>query len=429
VELMTNQWNAALLEGDEGWIRHLLWTRPSGNRPLVVGQAYRPPESSGRAGVDGTLGEDAWLTLMAHGENARILEEVAFTSPLNLPSLLGQGKPDYELWLSLQSSEEGQACLLESRKGRQPYPVVLKEFETIPQASVLDAFEESAADGEGAGDARVSALEQVDRALDHARGRVRGIEREMAHAGQPEAYRDKANLLLARLGEVERGATRVILLGFAGEEVEIALDPALSPHENAEALYQEAARRERALARLPVLLERARDRVAETTLLRARLLAGDLSEDELKKVLPPGKGKQRWSGTGQPPRLPYRKYRTSGGLEIRVGRGSKDNDALTFRHSDPDDVWLHAREASGAHVVLRWKKEEAPPARDLAEAAALAALHSGARHSKTVPVDWTRRKYVRKPRKAPPGTVTLSHARTLFVEPDADLLDRLSWTE
>jgi len=123
--------------------------------------------------------------------------------------------------------------------------------------------------------------------------------------------------------------------------------------------------------------------------------------------------------------LPYRTFRSSGGLEIRVGRGARHNDALTFRHSAPDDIWLHARQAAGAHVILRWTKPGNPPARDLEEAAVLAALHSRARTSGSVPVDWTRRKHVRKPRRAAPGAVIPDRVRTLFVEPRADLAEGL----
>jgi predicted ribosome quality control (RQC) complex YloA/Tae2 family protein len=75
---------------------------------------------------------------------------------------------------------------------------------------------------------------------------------------------------------------------------------------------------------------------------------------------------------------------------------------------------------------LRWSDREAnPPATDLAEAAALAALHSRARTSGAVPVDWTRRKYVRKPRGSKPGSVVIERAQTLFVEPDQSLEKRL----
>ena len=99
--------------------------------------------------------------------------------------------------------------------------------------------------------------------------------------------------------------------------------------------------------------------------------------------------------------------------------GARHNDELTFRYSAPDDIWLHARHAAGAHVILRWLKPGNPPARDLEEAAVLAAVHSRARTSASVPVDWTRRKHVRKPRGAAPGAVVPQRVSTLFVEPDA----------
>jgi predicted ribosome quality control (RQC) complex YloA/Tae2 family protein len=126
------------------------------------------------------------------------------------------------------------------------------------------------------------------------------------------------------------------------------------------------------------------------------------------------------------PARPYRLYRTSGGLEVRVGRNARANDDLTFRHSAPDDVWLHAQSVPGSHVILRWPDAEgAPPARDLEEAATIAAVHSRARSSGLVAVDWTRRKYVRKPRGAPPGSVTIQRVKTLFVEPVEEVAERL----
>jgi predicted ribosome quality control (RQC) complex YloA/Tae2 family protein len=130
------------------------------------------------------------------------------------------------------------------------------------------------------------------------------------------------------------------------------------------------------------------------------------------------------AGAGAPA-LPYRRYLSSGGIEIRVGKGARQNDELTFEHASPDDVWLHARHVAGAHVVLRWQGDGSPPAKDLTEAAVLAALHSRARSSSSVPVDWTRRKHVRKPRKSPPGAVVVERVKTLFVEPDEALEERL----
>jgi predicted ribosome quality control (RQC) complex YloA/Tae2 family protein len=88
-------------------------------------------------------------------------------------------------------------------------------------------------------------------------------------------------------------------------------------------------------------------------------------------------------------------------------------------------VWLHARGAAGAHVILRWQRDAAPPKRDLEEAAVLAAWHSKARGSTVVPVDWTRRKYVRKPRGAAPGAVVVQRSETVFVRPEGRVERRL----
>src|SRR5690606_14866533 len=136
--------------------------------------------------------------------------------------------------------------------------------------------------------------------------------------------------------------------------------------------------------------------------LLQRALAGSAGPAEVDAAIgPAGAGAGRRGGDAR--RLPpYRRYRTSGGLEVRVGRNRRANDELTFHHSSPTDVWLHAREAAG-----------------------LAALHSRARTSGTVAVDWTRRRYVRKPRKAPPGLVVPERVRTLFVEPDPAAEERL----
>ena len=82
---------------------------------------------------------------------------------------------------------------------------------------------------------------------------------------------------------------------------------------------------------------------------------------------------------------------------------------------------MHARDVAGAHVVLRWTRADPPPPRDLAEAAAIAAWHSKSRGSTVTPVDWTRRKHVRKPRGGPPGLVLVDKVKTVNARPSAAL--------
>ncbi|MEQ1856532.1 MAG: NFACT RNA binding domain-containing protein [Longimicrobiales bacterium] len=444
VELLGNQWNALLVEGDDsssglasapasdtaGVIRHVL-VRRDGARVQRVGEPYRAPEPMTRAGLRGEVDEAAWTAaLVAVPEEARaktLVQRFAWTSSLNAPALLGTG---YERWRTITDPDTpSEPVLLDLPTGPQPYPFPLAGVPSRRVESLLAAFEACAATADptsapGVGVFDPALLEQLDGALKRADGRVGRMETELAELPEPAALRALGDLILARYAEIPHGSTRAPLVGFDGQAVEVDLDPALAPHANAAAYYQRATKAERAAAQLPALLEQARaarDRVAD---LVTRARTGTATEAEIAAVLSRGSPRAETPREARPA-LPYRVFRSSGGLEIRVGRGAHHNDDLTFHHSSPGDVWLHARHVGGAHVILRWPGPGNPPARDLAEAATLAALHSKARTSGSVPVDWTFRKYVRKPRKSPPGRVTVERVETLFVRPDEGLLRAL----
>lgn len=448
VELMTNQWNAVWLEVGSRRIRRVLWPRELRERTLAGGDTYRRPEPSSRRGREAPLEVEAWMEILGNEEPGRrrgvLLRTVAFTSSLNArallgPSLEGDGpeatgalRRGHRLWRRLREVALGDAPaephLLAMEKRHQPYPLALPGIDARPTDSLLAAFREASAREEdtGAGEALLPAelLSRLEDAVRAAEGKVVRLGDELEDAPDPAAIRRLGDLILARFGEVGRGAERATLEDFDGEPVTVEMDPALPPDENAERYYDRAARAERARERLPRLIEEARERAGELRDLLARARAGEAAPDELRDVLPePTGGRKGRKDEG--PSLPYRRYRSSGGYEIRVGKGAKSNDELTFHHSSPDDVWMHARQVAGAHVILRWRAEGAPPPRDLAEAANLAALASDARHSGTVPVDWTRRKYVRSPRKSPPGVVVPDRVKTVFVEPDPALEKKL----
>ena len=443
VEFVPSRSNATVVEGDDWTVRHVLVPR-SGTRAPKVGSPYPKPLTD-RRGVDAALPLEDWVRILEpedtlKGRRRLLLHSVAFTSPINAPALLqdadgpgGSPKTGYDLWLHLReiglgshsgTSREG-AYILECDWGDQPYPADLSGYGHRTSGSLLEAVDEVR---RAAGAAAVltpsrwtKALADTLRAARRKRGK---LERELGATPDPRVLRLRGDMILSHLRFVTKGASEVTLPGFEGASETITLDPSLSPQGNAERFYDRAGRAERARASLPALIQEAESRVVELSDLVDRVRAGEASTDEIRKVLPePGTGGAS-ADTSAPP-LPYRRFWTSGGLEVRVGRGSKANDRLTFKHSAPNDIWLHARHSAGAHVVLRWTGGEAPPARDLEQAAILAALHSKARSSGSVPVDWTKRKYVRKPRKAPPGSVQLDRAKTLFVEPDPTLLDRL----
>ncbi|HYH84444.1 MAG TPA: NFACT RNA binding domain-containing protein, partial [Pyrinomonadaceae bacterium] len=117
-----------------------------------------------------------------------------------------------------------------------------------------------------------------------------------------------------------------------------------------------------------------------------------------------------------------RRYRSSDGYEILVGRGPRENDQLTFRVARSYDTWLHAADYPGSHVVVRSRgRDEQVPHRAVVEAAQLAAHFSKAGKDAKVAVNYTQRKFVSKPKGAAPGLVYLSSFRTLLVEPREEL--------
>ena len=101
-----------------------------------------------------------------------------------------------------------------------------------------------------------------------------------------------------------------------------------------------------------------------------------------------------------------------------AGKSSQNNDLLTMKHARPNDLWFHARGSGGSHVVLKSGSGKGEISkRAIEEAASIAAYYSKMKNASTVPVAMTERKYVRKPKGAPPGTVTLEREKVLFVEP------------
>ena len=117
-------------------------------------------------------------------------------------------------------------------------------------------------------------------------------------------------------------------------------------------------------------------------------------------------------------RLPYREFTLSTGLTVFVGRDGSDNDRTTFEFARPYELWFHTQQCPGSHVVIKYpNKAFQPSKREIEEAASLAALHSKARNDSLVPVIYTERKYVRKPRKAKPGLVSVEREKSVMVPP------------
>lgn len=245
--------------------------------------------------------------------------------------------------------------------------------------------------------------------------RKKTLERRLEDYARARAERTKADrwqrygdLLLAYAHQVPAHARRALLEDWeSGRPVEIALDPALSPSENADRYYRRA---KRARARA----ERA-EREAPRT--RQELEALEREIETVRRLPLPELQRRLRERRPQETAGPGLRLEAPGGFEVWVGRNRRENDWLT-RSAHSGDVWMHAQGVPGSHVIVRARGKPVP-LETLLFAARLAAYHSRARGEKNVPVDYTLKKHVWRPKGAAPGEVLYTQAKTLFVDAEA----------
>ena len=257
-----------------------------------------------------------------------------------------------------------------------------------------------------------SALRQRDAALEENR-------RLIGESGQADRYRLLGDLILTHAHDV-RPRDRLLRVPDytgGGAEVEIPLDPALTPSENAQQYYRRYAKARatgRALPARVARLQAERDALAEA-LVQADAAASADDLWEIHSGLAEMGVVARGPRSTPAARTGPRRFRTADGATILVGRSARENDRITFREAGPEDLWFHARGVAGAHVVLKAGGRPSPAS--VEAAAEAAAYYSEGKGSARVAVDSVERRHVRKPKGAPPGTVTYTGERTLLVSP------------
>jgi predicted ribosome quality control (RQC) complex YloA/Tae2 family protein len=267
-------------------------------------------------------------------------------------------------------------------------------------------------------DARGRTIAVVDAALEKNRRTEDEVTKSLVEAQEAEDLRAQGELLLAYASQVEPGAVEATIAGYNGNPLVVRLDPTLSPVENAQRLFKRYGKLRDAR---PALQTRQQRLAADRSFLqdaRAMALKATTKEDLddiNRELMDEGFLRaQKLSRTREKSAGP-RTFKLAGGT-VLVGRTTRENDRVTFTLASPEDVWLHARGVGGSHVVLR-SEGRRPSQQLIAQAASIAAHFSQARESGQVPVDYTLRKYVRKPKGAKPGLVTYEKEKTIFVKP------------
>jgi predicted ribosome quality control (RQC) complex YloA/Tae2 family protein len=239
--------------------------------------------------------------------------------------------------------------------------------------------------------------------------------------------------LKVNLHKVKKGQKRISLpdpFDPDGEPVEVNLDPALDAKDNMKRLFTRGKRLSAARPRIeermrPVrealaAVERLSDGIEKTTSLV------ELSELEERLVRAGIVRPVKKTAQKKPKRrLSYKVYRSIKGLRILVGRSGRDNNELTFKVAKGSDLWLHARDTPGAHVLVPLGRNQDVDEQTLLDAATLAAASSGQKQDDRVEVTYTQTKNVHPIKGAPPGLVSVAKGRTILVRMEPERLKRL----
>lgn len=246
-------------------------------------------------------------------------------------------------------------------------------------------------------------------------------------------YRLCGELITANMYSIEDKADKFTALNYYEEnmpEVEIKLDPLLTASENANKYYNKYNKAKRTYA---AATEQKKQTEEELAYLESVLTAIDAAEDdsdlkEIKEELVSegyirAKKKTKDKKQGIKKSKPLY-FVSSDGIEIYAGKSNLQNDELTLKTADSNDIWLHTKNIPGSHVIIRCGGNT-PPERTVFEAAVIAATYSKAKDSSKVPVDYTVRKNVKKPRGAKPGMVIYEQNKTIYVDPNERFVQSL----
>ena len=252
----------------------------------------------------------------------------------------------------------------------------------------------------------------------------KNLRKDLANHGDADGWKKLGDLLLANLATAKREGDKVFVSDFFDENVptiEIEVETNLSITEAAEKFFKRYTKARNAKAeieqRLTILesemsvLKRQKMRLDDAISEKDEDVLAEFLDEKSEKLRTKTKEKQTENFKGA------RSYISSDGFEILVGKGAKDNDFLTFRVAKSLDLWLHAADYPGSHVVVKNPNRREIPNKTLLEAAQIAAFFSQAKTQTKVAVHYTPKKFVNKPKGAVAGLVSLASFKTILVEP------------
>jgi len=252
----------------------------------------------------------------------------------------------------------------------------------------------------------------------------KNLRKDLANHGDADSWKKLGDLLLANLATAKRDGDKIFVSDFFDENVptiEIEIGKNLSITEAAEKFFKRYTKARNAKTEIKQRLTILESEISGLKHQKRRLddAVTEKDEDVLAEFFDekPEKSRTKTKEKATENFKGARSYKSSDGFEILVGKGAKDNDFLTFRVAKSLDLWLHAADYPGSHVVVKNPNRQEIPTNTLREAAQIAAFFSQAKTQTKVAVHYTQKKFVNKPKGSGAGLVSLASFKTILVEP------------
>ena len=285
---------------------------------------------------------------------------------------------------------------------------------------------------------RDSVLKMILSVLDKYKKRLNNMNKKLAECDDMQKYQLYGELITANLYRIENiPISNIVLENYYGnnKEISIELDSRYSPSVNAKRFFKKynklkntleivTKQKDETLKELDYIESIVYELEAATTLDEVYSIFEEISEnvifaEKTKQLSNKKKDKLKKSNLTKNKNVSFNpiKY-TIGNYQLLVGRNNKENDYLTLKYASKNDIWLHTKDIHGSHAILKLNSNSDIPNEDiLINCAEIAALHSKAKNSSNVPVDYCEVRFVKKPNGAKPGMVIYTHNHTLYVNP------------
>lgn len=412
-EFMGKHSNLMLLDESHRIVGAERWIGPGKSKRLILpNRKYEPPPFPARKPI--------WES------DGRPLQEFEGASPFLL-GLIESGAVEAEEIGEVVRSLRFESVFVPGQ-GAYPIPIAKSGLCGKSAASYSEAAERWFSEAERAAwveNERASLLGQLERVLLARDVAISDLRQALDTAVRAREFQEKGELILAHQRSIDPGASTIKVEGYDGKPLDIALKIDATAVENAERYFSKAKRAKAGAEGVRERLESLEsDRKSLVSVIE--LLSRAVSPPEIENARVEADARRWLHHQPIPTRIkeerPYqghsiRETSSPSGWKVLWAENATSNDFLTMRVAKPNDWWLHVRGAPSAHVILvTGNHPEKVQRQDLLFAATIAVKNSSSKHSKYVPVDYTLKKYVRKPRGSAPGAALYEREKTLFVD-------------